>query len=411
MRRSFLKRRLLDRLFFDIPDWAVRASSGRSDWPPYSLRSYVGGASDFGAAGEFFRGELRCLGLLTRGARILDIGCGCGRIALALARDPEICELGVSYMGMDIDRTSVAWCSRHITPLNSRFQFYHADCVNSSYNPNGSLPASGFHFPHQDSSFDLVVFTSVLTHTLEDDLRHYLREASRLLCPGGSAYATFFLYQSKEELTAQIGRRAVAFPSMHGHYALSCADQPANAIAYQEEFIRRLAGESGLNILEPIVHGAQDVVLLEKPDPRATQIELGEGWYPIEKNRWRWTQRCFNVRMTTQPVNAATLRFEFRVPRSIVDALGSVRLKALVGERELPLREYSAPGEHVYIESLNGIAIQDHVDVRFELDRAYIPSQDSRELGVQVSFFGTSATGTRKLYPIRIEPDDLRRVR
>lgn len=84
-RRNFLLRRKLDRVFLDLPDAAIRALTGRSRWPPYSLRSYVGGAEDFGKAGEVVVRELQSMGLFTPGARFLDIGCGCGRIAMPLA--------------------------------------------------------------------------------------------------------------------------------------------------------------------------------------------------------------------------------------------------------------------------------------------------------------------------------------
>ena len=47
LRNHFLVRRQLHRLFLDLPDAVFRRLSGRADWSPYSLRSFVGGARDF----------------------------------------------------------------------------------------------------------------------------------------------------------------------------------------------------------------------------------------------------------------------------------------------------------------------------------------------------------------------------
>jgi transposase len=38
-----------------------------------------------------------------------------------------------------------------------------------------------------------------MTHPLEEDVCHYLAEVNRMLAPGGTAYATFFLYESLDD--------------------------------------------------------------------------------------------------------------------------------------------------------------------------------------------------------------------
>src|SRR5215212_3686620 len=108
-RHRFLFRRSLDRLFLDLPDAVFRRVVGRGHWPPYSLRAFVGGAQGFEDAGNWFVNELCRLGLLGRGTRILDIGCGCGRVAYGLATDERLRELDIQYVGMDVDAASVAW--------------------------------------------------------------------------------------------------------------------------------------------------------------------------------------------------------------------------------------------------------------------------------------------------------------
>jgi SAM-dependent methyltransferase len=265
LRRNFRARRWLDRLFLDLPDFAIRASMGRSHWPPYSLRSFVGGAQRFDEVGNWYLGEFRALGLLQPGTRMLDIGCGCGRLAYALAIDPTLRELAITYTGMDVDRASITWCRRRIAPLNPHFDFYQADCYNPSYNPQGTIPASRYTFPHPDSSFHFILLTSVLTHVLEEDLGRYLSEISRLLSPRGVAYASFFLFQDGQEAAAGLQRHGIRFPVVRGHYAVNREDYPTNAVAYQEAFVRRAAKDVGLRVIEPTRYGVQDVLLLERP--------------------------------------------------------------------------------------------------------------------------------------------------
>jgi hypothetical protein len=84
----------------------------------------------------------------------------------------------------------------------------------------------------------VILLTSVLTHVLEDELRHYLQEVFRLLLPGGVAYASIFLYQTEAEATAGKERHGIAFPFPKAHCKLSREDFPTNAVAYDEAFVR-----------------------------------------------------------------------------------------------------------------------------------------------------------------------------
>ena len=259
---SIVARRWLDRIRHDVPDYIARAFTGRGHWPPYSLRTFVGGADKFDEVGSWFVDEFKKLGLFSKGTRVLDIGCGCGRLAYALATDAGLRELQASYAGMDVDRAGVRWCQRNITPRNPRFTFYHADCYNPSYNPQGKIAAADYRFPHEDGSFELILLTSLCTHILERELRHYIEEIGRLLTPGGIAYATFFLYERSEEVTTGIPRHGIAFPFLRGQSAVSCEEYPTNAVAYEEAFVRELVGQAGLRVIEPARYGVQDVLLL-----------------------------------------------------------------------------------------------------------------------------------------------------
>jgi SAM-dependent methyltransferase len=408
LRSNFLARRRLDQIVFDFPDFVLRAASGRRHWPPYSLRSFVGGAQDFEQTGKWFVHDLQELGLLAPGMRILDIGCGCGRVAQPLSIDPAVRQLLTKYIGIDVDRAVIRWCQRHITPRNPRFQFFHADCHSSAYNPHGLIPSAEYRFPFPDSSFDLILLTSVFTHVLPDELRHYLIEAGRLLAPGGMAYATFFFVDQKSAITERTTPGwSIRFPYSHGHYAVASDTEPTIAVAYDEMFVRQQAGDAGLRVIEPPRYSSQDLLLFcKKGDPRR-EPELKTGWHELEKGRWRWTERIFDVKLSPADGDT-TLRFRFTIAKPLLEQLGSVRLRATAGKARLPEGEYTTHGEHLYVQALPPEVLTGKpITIRFELNGAFGPTPiDRRELGLQVVFWSYLGspfdTTLQPQYPITI---------
>ncbi len=406
-RHRFLVRRRLDRLFLDLPDAALRRLTGRSELPPYSLRSFVGGARDFDLVGTAFLEEFERLKLFSKGTRVLDVGCGCGRIARTLALNRRLQQLEVVYSGMDIDRESVEWCQRHITPINDRFTFYQADCINRSYNPLGSTTAAAYIFPHPDAAFDLILLTSVMTHLLEDDLRHYLAEVSRMLAPGGVAYASFFLYQSLGDAAAGSVRHGIRFPFARGNYAVNREDYPANAVAYLEPYLRQTVAETGLELIEPILYGVQDVLLMGKAPGTYVEPLLGRGWHELEQGCCRWTERAFAItlqRPDRKPDRKQlTLRFRFSLPAAIMDGQRGVQLSAHIDGVPLPSAAFSAAGDHLYICPIpDSLWVDDSVVIQFELDKACASAADLRELGIHVAFAEGAGPLQRRLEPFAL---------
>lgn len=187
--------------------------------------------------------------------QVLDVGSGSGRVAVALTGDLD----GGTYDGFDIVPANVDWCRRAISSRHPNFRFELADIENAQYNPRGSQRASEYRFPYADGSFDLVVATSVFTHTRPDETARYLQEAARTLRPGGRLLSTFFLLNDESERMGAAGRARIDFAhefrdGSGRRYWGEDPNTPEYAVALREADLRELCGEAGLRV-EAIRHG------------------------------------------------------------------------------------------------------------------------------------------------------------
>ena len=184
--------------------------TGRADpLIPPRRRQFVG-RGDFAATGEEFLAHFLELAGLAPADRVLEVGCGIGRMARPLARflDPA----QGSYEGFDVDREGIGWCRRAYARRHPNFRFQVADLYNRRYHPGGQHSASEYRFPYDDASFDLVIATSVFTHLLEQEADHYLAETARVLAPGGRLFATFFVLDDDSRGGDLRGHRRAAVP-------------------------------------------------------------------------------------------------------------------------------------------------------------------------------------------------------
>ena len=118
--------------------------------------------------------------------RMLDVGCGAGRLYLAVK--PYLGPDG-TYLGIDVDPAFIERCRRLYPVANARFM--HTEASNGYYAPGVALGPKGW--PIEDGAHNLVTALSVWTHLREEDWRFYLREVSRILSPGGRAIISFFI--------------------------------------------------------------------------------------------------------------------------------------------------------------------------------------------------------------------------
>lgn len=242
--------------------------------PPDELMFVGGDSGNFKTVGERWCRTLVNVGGLKPHDRVLEVGCGVGRMAIPLTR--HLAPPG-SYDGFEIVREGVEWCQRKITRRFPHFRFLHADIYNQHYNPGGRLAASEYEFPYPADSFDFVFLTSVFTHMLPADVEHYLGEVGRVLRPGGRCLITYFILNEESLRLMEEGRAGPDRNFRHelGRCRVVNEDAPEAAVAYAESEVRRMYEEAGLSIVEPVLYGgwsgrpggisAQDIVIARKP--------------------------------------------------------------------------------------------------------------------------------------------------
>lgn len=217
--------------------------------PPRGLLGV--GAGDYRATGEQFLVFLREHCGLVPESRVLDFGCGIGRMAVPLTRFLE----GGTYDGIDVAAADMSWCRRHISRKYPDFRFHTSEVHHREYNPGGTLRAVEDRLPFADGAFDVVLASSLFTHLLTAETEHYLAEVARVLADGGTAFVSFFLLN--EESRALIAAEACGFrfETAVGDAFVHDARNPEGAVAYDESFILDVFRRLGLTVRKPLLYG------------------------------------------------------------------------------------------------------------------------------------------------------------
>jgi SAM-dependent methyltransferase len=154
--------------------------------PPRELAQYILGMPELEDAVEVYERQGREIAGNIRsllggewsfdGKRVLDFGCGAGRVLRQFVHETPRAEL----CGCDIDEACIAWLQENLVPPLEVIQ-------------NADRPP----LPWPDAHFDLVWATSVFTHVAEH-WAAWLLELHRLLKPEGLLIASVMGHRSSE---------------------------------------------------------------------------------------------------------------------------------------------------------------------------------------------------------------------
>ena len=201
---------------------------------------------------EFLRHYITLCGLQPD-ERMLDVGSGIGRKTLPLVG--YLSERG-TYDGLEVVRSAVEWCTKKYTRKYPNFRFHFIDIHNDLYNPAGTCKASAYTFPFADRHFDFVVLNSVFTHMVADEMENYLREAARVLRPGGRCLVSFFLLNEESVELIERGLSTIDLRHEIGDARTVSDKQPELAIGFRENYIARLYERVGLEMTRPVSYGS-----------------------------------------------------------------------------------------------------------------------------------------------------------
>ncbi len=164
---------------------------------------------------------------------ILDIGCGYGRLPIGLLQVFD----SINYLGIDVYKPSIRWCSKYISDNSGKMEFIHLDIKNERYNNVGEKISNNFKFPLQDRTQDLIYLYSVFSHMALDDMRQYFKEFKRIIKTDGKIFFTAFVEKNVSDY--KINPKNYIFEKFSG---------PLHVVRYDYNFIKNELKMAGFTI-------------------------------------------------------------------------------------------------------------------------------------------------------------------
>ena len=264
-------KRVVKMVMYSSIDIYQSITGTRKPMTPPAMASLLIGGGNFQNIGKGFRFHLVNKAGLNKNSTVLEIGCGYGRVAVALT------DLIVSpgrYDGVDIVEKAVDWCTKEITPHYPNFRFHYADVSNPYAKHEDGRSASAYRLPFGDNTYDVVYLTSVFSHMRPNEIRAYLNEISRVMKLHGKCFITYYLINSFVEEQIACKRALQDFRYDFGDFLSTHKRTPEHAIAVSESLVRSYYQEAGLVIDDPILYGTwatgekhfsyQDVIVATK---------------------------------------------------------------------------------------------------------------------------------------------------
>lgn len=183
-------------------------------------------------------------------SRVLEIGCGVGRLALSIADHVK----EGHYDGLDVDYKSIDWCRTHLsTPTQNNCQFHQLLQESQQVESNG-FRLSKVRFPYEDEQFDVVYSTTTFVHLPPDEVQQYLAEISRVLKKNGCCLLMFFLWNQLIEQMIKNKKTNLKSTTHHEHYKSMTNYANESANAFHENTVYQWHQQANLTINE-VVYG------------------------------------------------------------------------------------------------------------------------------------------------------------
>ena len=200
------------------------------------------GSGDYLEVGQRYLGYfIRYAGLMPH-HYVLDVGCGVGRMAVALT---GYLDQTARYDGFDVVKQGIHWCQEHVTTSYPNFQFRQVEVINDLYIATGKK-AQHFTFPYESSSYDVTIVISVFTHMIYPEVEHYLTEIHRTLKDKGVLFITLFLLNDVARNKMQ--QQDFRFDYMSDGCYLMNPDVMSANVAYDEVEIDWLLQKTGFMV-------------------------------------------------------------------------------------------------------------------------------------------------------------------
>ncbi len=206
------------------------------------------------------------------GQRVLDFGCGSGRMIRGFIEEAKDSE----FWGVDIRSDHIFWAKHHLSPP---FHFATTTVVP--------------HLPFEDCYFDLIYAGSVFTHV--DDLADaWFLEMRRILRPGGMMFFTIH-DQHSAELTRTTLRDDFVGKILYSHenfesfvnsdFAMFTVWRSADSqVFYDLDYLRgKLWDVFDILSVHEEAYGYQTAVLVQKPDTERPERSMWRQAEPDEQ--------------------------------------------------------------------------------------------------------------------------------
>jgi ubiquinone/menaquinone biosynthesis C-methylase UbiE/ketosteroid isomerase-like protein len=194
------------------------------------------------------------------GDRILDLGCGAGRMIRHLEPLAERCEI----WGTDISAPHIFWCRENLSP-----PFHFATTT--------KVP----HLPFEDRSFALIYCGSLFTH-IDDLAEAWLLELRRILAPGGRLYVTIHdqhtmaLFDEPPHSAAKIVQHIKSAPTFQaakdGFGMFTMGRDNESQVFYSSEYLAKMfSGMFDIVSVTPEAYFYQTAYLLKRKEAPQAQ--------------------------------------------------------------------------------------------------------------------------------------------